>query len=375
MVEILNNLSLSVTEYIVIGLLVFTCLTILYGYFRFFLKIRSADVDAANQLPGITVVVTSCNAARYLERFLPSVLEQDYPDYEVVVVDKYSYDDTERVLGHMKAKYERLKLTFVTEQTSFPDKMAYVLGAKAATKEWLIFIDGQTKVPGKNWLWDMARGMQEGKDVVFGYGNVKYNRGFWNHLLRLQYSMRAMLCLSFSLNGLGCVYDTRNVALRKEAFFNSGVFSGMLNRKYADNELILQGVLKKNNYSVICTKNSIVSYDQYVDRREWQETIEKHLLLLRDYDLKQVIMMFLDGFLKVAFVGVFLVALLIPKLWLLAIIMFSVKLLSQIITYKLVQRHLGDKKILLSSLVCEVLFPVIYCGERVFIKLKRNNLS
>jgi len=52
---------------------------------------------AASQLPPLSVILTTYNQEEALRRNLPLILEQEYPaDYEVIVVDMNSTDDTKQ---------------------------------------------------------------------------------------------------------------------------------------------------------------------------------------------------------------------------------------------------------------------------------------
>ena len=67
------------------------------------------DTVAERDLPSVSVVVVAHNEAESLKKSLPYLLEQDYPDYEVVVVDYTSQDDTPFVLRVCSENYPNLK--------------------------------------------------------------------------------------------------------------------------------------------------------------------------------------------------------------------------------------------------------------------------
>jgi len=60
---------------------------------------------------GVSVIICAKNEEENLERFLPRILEQDYPEFEVVVVNDCSTDDTELLLARLSTSYEHLRFT------------------------------------------------------------------------------------------------------------------------------------------------------------------------------------------------------------------------------------------------------------------------
>jgi glycosyltransferase involved in cell wall biosynthesis len=93
----------------------------------------------------VSVVVPVRNAARYLERSLPAILDQDFAgEYEVIVVDNGSTDGS----GEVVVRYPRV--VRLTE----PERGVYVArhrGVEAARAPLLVFTDPDC-VPSRDWL-------------------------------------------------------------------------------------------------------------------------------------------------------------------------------------------------------------------------------
>jgi len=93
--------------------------------------------------PRVSVVIPACNEAVKIEQALLSILNQDYPDLEIIVIDDRSTDATGDILDRMADDYPRWQ---VIHKTELPPKWlgknhALHVGAGLATGELLLFTD------------------------------------------------------------------------------------------------------------------------------------------------------------------------------------------------------------------------------------------
>jgi len=58
-------------------------------------KIKISDITA----PKVSVVVVSFNSEKYISKCINSLLKTDYPDFEIIVVDNDSKDNTRNELN------------------------------------------------------------------------------------------------------------------------------------------------------------------------------------------------------------------------------------------------------------------------------------
>ena len=73
------------------------------------------DAPSTDEQPGVSVVLCAHNESENLANYLQSLLTQDYPTYEVIVVDDGSEDDTRAVIERYMTRDPRLHMTFVVE--------------------------------------------------------------------------------------------------------------------------------------------------------------------------------------------------------------------------------------------------------------------
>ena len=77
------------------------------------------EVHFIRELPPLSVILCARNEAENLRKILPAILEQDYPQFEVIVINDASTDDTEDMLGVMEEKYPYLYHSFTPESARY----------------------------------------------------------------------------------------------------------------------------------------------------------------------------------------------------------------------------------------------------------------
>src|SRR4051794_39530439 len=92
--------------------------------------------------PFFSVVITTYNRARILRRCLDSCLAQSWTDFEVVVVDDGSSDDTVAAL----AEDPDPRLRVVAHERNRGINPARFTGAASARGEWVVVIDSDDEL-------------------------------------------------------------------------------------------------------------------------------------------------------------------------------------------------------------------------------------
>lgn len=117
-------LEFSILEWTLLGALALFFVLQVYWYSRYLAaparKIRkdnkcemSESKSQNDVLPGVSVVLCAHNESYNLSQYLQSLLTQDYPTYEIIVVDDGSEDNTREIVEHYLTQDSRLHMTFV----------------------------------------------------------------------------------------------------------------------------------------------------------------------------------------------------------------------------------------------------------------------
>lgn len=209
-------LSLSAIQIIVIGILLITFVVQLLYYLGCYTKvlvyknkIKKDKIPFNTTQPAVSVIVCAKNESENLAKLLPSVLEQVYPSYEVIVINDGSTDESEDLLVILKQKYPHLRTSFVPQAAKYIDskKIAVVLGIKAAKNDILLFTDADCMPKRPDWIEKMVRNFDDSTEIVLGYGAYRQEKGFLNHLIGYDTLFIAVQYLNFALakkNLYGC---------------------------------------------------------------------------------------------------------------------------------------------------------------------------
>lgn len=108
--------------------------------------------------PTISVIIPAYNESTYIDRLLEALTKQTYKDFEVIVSDAQSKDDTDKVVASFK---EELDIKLVTAPPNGPG-FGRNRGADHARGKWLLFMDADVDVEDPEYLATLL-GVTEGK--------------------------------------------------------------------------------------------------------------------------------------------------------------------------------------------------------------------
>ncbi len=106
-------------------------------------KLREVTPLRDKECPGVSILIAARNEAAKLPQSLPTVLAQDYPRYEVVVVDDRSQDATRLILDDLAQKHKHLKVIHIAEMPAgwLGKPHAIAKGYQQTSGEWVVFTD------------------------------------------------------------------------------------------------------------------------------------------------------------------------------------------------------------------------------------------
>jgi cellulose synthase/poly-beta-1,6-N-acetylglucosamine synthase-like glycosyltransferase len=334
----------------------------LFWYLRFYLSLwrYSHPSDNGTQLP-VSVIICARNESENLRNFLPAVLEQDYPCFEVIVVNDCSEDDSFDILGEYLGKYPNLKVSTVNKDPKFAHnkKFAQFIGIKAAVNELLLFTDADCRPESDQWISTMASRFTGGTDFVLGYGGYIKTKGFLNAYIRYDCMTIAMQYLGMALRGRPYMGVGRNLAYRRKVFFEKKGFSGHTHVASGDDDLFVNANSDKRNTCVEFRTEAhtrSLAVDSFGD---WFNQKKRHMTTAPYYKKHDKFLITLEPVSRVLFYGTFAVLISGLFVWPYVAAIFGARLICQITVTALVQKRLNERGIAGYSLFFDILSPFI----------------
>jgi cellulose synthase/poly-beta-1,6-N-acetylglucosamine synthase-like glycosyltransferase len=289
--------QLHIVDWILLGTLGVLFFAQVYWYARYMCaparKMRKDKKLTANsqepiaETPGVSVILCAHNESYNLSQYLQALLCQDYPMYEVIVVDDGSEDSTREIVESYCTQDPRLHMTFVPGEARVGStkKLALTLGAKAAQYDYLLLTDADCVPESKYWIREMMEGfedvqsdkVQSTKDIVLGFSPYIETEGHVNRLVRYDTLFNGLHYLGAALCGHPYMGVGRNLAYRKSLFFESGGFTHMMTSKAGDDDLFVNHVATKQNTAVVLSRKSYMWSVPKRTFKEWWQQKRRHI--------------------------------------------------------------------------------------------------
>ncbi len=334
----------------------------LYLWLFVFTRILKARNQIRNsEKEGVSVIVCARNEAGRLKKFLPLILEQDYPEFELIVVDDASADETTELLAKMAAANPRLRFTSIPANGKrLPGKkLALTIGLKAAKYERVLLSDADCYPVSKHWLQLMTAPLKDDKQIVLGYGAYESGKGLLNKLIRYETTFTAIQYLSWALRGRPYMGVGRNLAYKRSHFFNNKGFSNHYHIPSGDDDLFVNETANRHNTAVVYEPGAHTRSLPAKSFKKWWKQKQRHLAVGKHYSRSSRARIGLElGSRLLVYAGLLWLGLYSP-LGLITLSAFILLLLIKALVFKMAARRLDEKYLLLPSLLFDPLLPIL----------------
>jgi len=340
-------------------------LLIIINYIINFLPVsrfKTSRFPAPPDLQPVSVVICARNEDDNLTEYLPKVLSQDYPDFEVVVVNDCSFDNTENVIDEFARIFPNLRKANIKEDAYYKHgkKFAMLVGIKAAKHNRIVLTDADCYPAGDQWLKQMALGFSNEREIVLGYGAYDKGKGLLNRLIRYDTFIIAVNYLSSAINGKAYMGVGRNLAYTKELFFREKGFSKHYHINSGDDDLFVNQAATAANVNVCIDKDAITYSKPKKNLREWRIQKARHLTTSPLYTSGSRSRIAFSYFSQYYFYFSLLGLALSVKTLLLIPILFVIKIIAQWLVLNKVSKKLNERDLLGASFFYELILLFIY---------------
>lgn len=324
--------------------LIISLLNILYylGYFSF------AAAKPQEQKPTIlpvSVIICAKNEAENLTQFIPSILNQNYPDFEIILINDASTDGTLEVIENFMLQDPRIKLVNVENNEAFWGKKKYALtlGIKKAKNPYLLFTDADCAPETNLWIQQMAAGFNEEKSIILGYGGYfKNKRSFLNKLVRFETLFTAIQYFSYAKWGIPYMGVGRNLAYTSQEFYDQNGFATHLHVRSGDDDLFVNQAATSANTATHFEREAITRSVPNQKYSSWFQQKRRHISTSRLYKPKHQFLLGFFYFTQFTFWFLLIVLLIFQIHWEIVLIILAVRLLFQFVVFWKSARKLNE---------------------------------
>ncbi len=308
----------------------------------------------------VSVVICARNEYNNLRQNLPLILAQQFHDFELVVVNDCSDDDSEELLTELARQEPRLKVVHMRQSLNFfqGKKFPLSMGIKSAKNEILLLTDADCRPESDQWIAQMVKPYGSDIDIVLGYGPYETGKGLLNKIIRFDTLHIGIQYLSLALAGKPYMGVGRNLSYRKSVFIRNKGFTSHYNIASGDDDLFISQVAKKHNTRIAIAEGTRTFSEPKKTMLEWAQQKRRHLSTGKHYSSPNKTILGSYYLSQMLFYFGFFWLLLLPFSPIVAIGGFVLRLFSQLFLTKACMKQLGEKDLLLFSPFAEVILII-----------------
>lgn len=342
----------------------------IFIYSKYFFRLNSENKKRKNspenspKTPPVSVILYVKDEGEKLAKNLPKILEQDYPDFEVIVVNDGNEETISAVVARFQTTHKNLYQTYLPENAKVVSrkKMGLTIGIKAAKNDVLLLTNVSSAPISKRWIATMARHFDEKTDVVLGYGGFEKKAGFLNRIIGYDTLFLAMNYFSSAILGEPFMGVWRNLAFRKSAFLRQKSFAQVLNYRFGEDTLLVNLLANSQNTKVEFSCEGQTISEPKHSLRAWIRSKERWLSTFDFLKPKVRSRLILEMVSRVLFYGALAATAIefLPLSATIAVGLFLVRLSVLFAAVVTSAKALGERHFAGTILLLDFIFPFVY---------------
>ena len=303
----------------------------------------------------VSVLVCAKNEAENLKEHIPLWLDQAYDDFELVLINDASSDDTLDVMEQFAETDPRIAVVDVESNETFwgSKKYALTLGIKKVKHKRLLFTDADCKPASKHWIEQMVSQMDEQKQIILGYGAYKKEPGLLNAIIRFETLLTATQYFSYAMAGNPYMGVGRNIAYTSNIFFEKGGFTSHMNVQSGDDDLFVNKAATASNTALQFHPESFTYSIPKKTFRDWLLQKKRHTTTANFYKPKHKLLLsafyiFNLAFWIIAAIGCF------SSYWKYVVLLMAFRFLIEMLILGKAASKLKDQRLILFIPILEL---------------------
>lgn len=305
----------------------------------------------------VSVIVCAKNEEENLKNFLPSIISQKYSNFEIVLINDASVDDTLDVMETFASEHDTIKIVDVKNNEAFwgNKKYALTLGIKASKNDYLLFTDADCKPVSKYWIQEMVSHFNDEKSIVLGYGGYsKIKKSFLNKLIRFETLVTAVHYFSFAKLGTPFMGVGRNLAYSKKEFFSANGFINHIKIRSGDDDLFVNQAATRKNTAICFSEDSFTISEPKTSFKDWIKQKRRHISTANYYKLHHKIILTLIYSTQLLFWIFAAILFSFTFNWEIVLAVFLIRIIIQFIIFGKSSKKLGENDLVVLLPILEV---------------------
>lgn len=358
--EIINFELLSISDIVLWSSLAVVFLIQVYYLLRYLKLARHKDSSPVPGSNHITIILSVRNEEEHIREIVNRFNGQEFDEYQVLVINSCSEDNTAGILSVLTETNPRLKVTTLNQETRFSEKQAINIGLKGASSPWIILLTSSTGEINRGWLAGISSLLAPETELIVAYTNVERSKGYRNLICRLERFHQFLISGAWTLAGSPFVFNENNVLFKKSMYFDTLGFRHKLNRNFANLELIFNENMQKGRVKV--TTNPDLAIREHIedDRGDHLRLLKKGVQIRQSLSWTKKAGLFTDDLTRVLLPALTAsVIVLHPEYWITFSAFPLIYIILLAIIVKMLINRLNERKIFLSSFAYILIKPIL----------------
>ena len=333
---------------------------------------QPTSTNKLHSYPPVSVIVCAKNEAENLRENIPKILQQIYPNFELVLINDRSTDQTGTIINEFASSHSNVKAIQVKKTDFFVGfkKYALTLGIKAASNNCLLFTDADCNPLHTEWIKQMVAQYNHTTQIVLGYSPYHHQKNsLLNKIIRYETLITAIQYFSYALHKFPYMGVGRNLMYDKNLFTQKKGFYDQIKIMSGDDDLLIKKLATSNNTDICIHPNSFTISPPKENIKTYVQQKRRHISTASHYKLTHQLLLGLFAFNRTLFWIVFPISFFVFKnnqtITILTFLTF-IKFTSEYFVIYKSAKKLNEKNITLLApfldflLLCFQLFIFVY---------------